>query len=173
MKKRILIATSIVLLFFVGSLLVAGGIVTKGWDYVPVRGDILFVQNITDHTVAIRWDYYTIDNDGNIVIMAPGAYRESVLKERAAFDYEDSNGKISEDFYYFYDDDANADEFIIQRDEKYLLPTSVWNVYIEKNKESKHKIVRGSWKYGVVSREDENDVFIPSKDGAVISIQPK
>ncbi|MFW5800194.1 MAG: hypothetical protein ACOCV8_05195 [Spirochaetota bacterium] len=110
MKKKILIIVSLILLFLASAFAIADGI--KGtWTIVPVRGKIMWVESQATQPIMIRWDYYTLDDKGNMVVKAPGAYP-------GAFD--------NKEFYDFY-----VEEFPIQPEENFILPRSVYNFYVK------------------------------------------
>jgi hypothetical protein len=153
MKKKILIITSLLLLLLLSSILIADG-VKNDWTTIHVRGQIMVVYNESSEPVAVRWDYFTVDEEGNYVVLtkAPGAYNNA---------FDDSS------YYYFYDDENDLDEFIVQHNEEFVIPRSVWNVYVEA---STDRVKRGYWKKGFTQKEDESDEFIEDNTGLSISI---
>lgn len=110
MKKKILIVASLVLLLLVSVLAFGDGIKGK-WTIVPIRGKLTWVKSESTTPVVIRWDYYVLDDNGKMVVKAPGAYPGA---------FKDS------DYYQFY-----VEEFPIQYKEEFILPRSVYNLYVK------------------------------------------
>lgn len=107
MKKKILIVACFLLVLLGSVLAFADGLKNK-WSYVPVRGKRMWVYSEAASPVVVRWDYYTLDDNGKIVIKAPGEYPGA------------------------YEDDAfNGEDFPLLPNENFILPPSVWNFYVK------------------------------------------
>lgn len=114
MKRKIIIIVSLILLISMSVFTFADGLKGK-WTTIPIRGKLTWVYSEATDPVRVRWDYYVLDDNGNMVVKAPGAYPGA---------FKDST------YYNFY-----VEDYIIQTNEQFILPASVYNFYVNTSSE--------------------------------------